>query len=91
MGDIAAACFDAILIHADTARVLSDEHFTASSGCGGCSQPPHDRNATVLAARGVHGETPARPDSATGVMMAVSTRSTAWKQTNMNVTFSAAC
>jgi transposase len=27
-GDIAAAFFDAILIHADTARLLSDEHFT---------------------------------------------------------------
>ena len=28
-GDIAAAFFDAILIHADTERLLSDEHFTA--------------------------------------------------------------
>lgn len=27
-GDIASAFFDAILIHADTARLLSDEHFT---------------------------------------------------------------
>jgi transposase len=27
-GDIAAAFFDAVLIHADTARLLSDEHFT---------------------------------------------------------------
>jgi transposase len=27
-GDIATAFFDAILIHADTARLLSDEHFT---------------------------------------------------------------
>jgi transposase len=27
-GDIAAAFFDAILIHAETARLLSDEHFT---------------------------------------------------------------
>jgi transposase len=27
-GDIAAAFFDAILIHADTARLLSDDHFT---------------------------------------------------------------
>lgn len=27
-GDIAATFFDAILIHADTARLLSDEHFT---------------------------------------------------------------
>lgn len=27
-GDIAAAFFDAILIHADTTRLLSDEHFT---------------------------------------------------------------
>ena len=27
-GDIAAAFFDAILIHADSARLLSDEHFT---------------------------------------------------------------
>jgi hypothetical protein len=27
-GDIAAAFFDAILIHADTERLLSDEHFT---------------------------------------------------------------
>src|SRR4030095_8115138 len=27
-GDIAAAFFEAILIHADTARLLSDEHFT---------------------------------------------------------------
>jgi transposase len=27
-GDIAGAFFDAILIHADTARLLSDEHFT---------------------------------------------------------------
>src|SRR4051794_14101501 len=27
-GDIAAAFFAAVLIHADTARVLSDEHFT---------------------------------------------------------------
>ena len=27
-GDIAAAFFDAVLIHADSARVLSDEHFT---------------------------------------------------------------
>jgi hypothetical protein len=27
-GDIAAAFFDAVLLHADTARLLSDEHFT---------------------------------------------------------------
>ena len=27
-GDIAAAFFEAVLIHADTARLLSDEHFT---------------------------------------------------------------
>ena len=27
-GDIAAAFFDAVLIHADTARLLSDDHFT---------------------------------------------------------------
>lgn len=27
-GDVAAAFFDAVLIHADTARLLSDEHFT---------------------------------------------------------------
>jgi transposase len=27
-GDIAAAFFDAVLVHADTARLLSDEHFT---------------------------------------------------------------
>ncbi len=27
-GDIASAFFDAILIHADTARLLSDDHFT---------------------------------------------------------------
>ena len=27
-GDIAAAFFDAVLIHADSARLLSDEHFT---------------------------------------------------------------
>src|SRR6476659_8701842 len=27
-GDIAAAFFDAVLIHADTERLLSDEHFT---------------------------------------------------------------
>jgi transposase len=27
-GDIASAFFDAVLIHADTARLLSDEHFT---------------------------------------------------------------
>ena len=27
-GDIAAAFFDAVLIHADTKRLLSDEHFT---------------------------------------------------------------
>jgi transposase len=28
VGDIAAAFFEAVLIHADTARLLSDEHFT---------------------------------------------------------------
>ena len=27
-GDVASAFFDAVLIHADTARLLSDEHFT---------------------------------------------------------------
>src|ERR1051325_5763702 len=27
-GDVSAAFFDAVLIHADTARLLSDEHFT---------------------------------------------------------------
>ena len=27
-GDIAAAFFDAVLLHADTERLLSDEHFT---------------------------------------------------------------
>ncbi|HET7741723.1 MAG TPA: IS5 family transposase [Mycobacterium sp.] len=27
-GDVAAAFFDAVLLHADTARLLSDEHFT---------------------------------------------------------------
>ena len=32
-GDIAAAFFDAVLIHAETARLLSDEHFTSMARC----------------------------------------------------------
>jgi transposase len=36
-GDIASAFFEAVLIHADTARLLSDEHFTVDgtllAGC----------------------------------------------------------
>ena len=45
-GDIANAFFEAVLIHADTARLLSDEHFTFD---GTCSK--HRRATRASAAR----------------------------------------
>ena len=45
-GDIAAAFFDAVLIHADTERLLSDEHFTVD---GTCWRPGLVRRAFVRA------------------------------------------
>ena len=39
-GDVAAAFFDAVLIHADAARLLSDEHFTVHGTRSPCLRHP---------------------------------------------------
>ena len=45
-GEIAAAFFDAVLIHADAERLLSDEHFTVTARC---SRPGRVRKASSRA------------------------------------------
>ena len=55
-GDIAAAFFEAVLIHADTARLLSDDHFTVDGtllgGLGQSQELPAARSGSAGPRRG---------------------------------------
>ena len=63
-GDVAAAFFDAVLIHAETARLLSDEHFTVDgtlleAWASQKSFRPRDQDAARAAAAAMRASTSA--------------------------------